>query len=90
MALAQYLVRMRGRATPFGAFAGVTALRFGQEVSVRWTDCYQARTRADAVWLADMIARLESCVALRRRLPVMANDLVLVRGERLAACIPPR
>lgn len=89
MALARYLVRMRGRATPFGAFAGVTALRFGQEVSVWWTDCHQTRTRADAVWLTDVITRLESCVALRRRLPVMANDLVVVRGERLVVSWQP-
>ncbi len=89
MALARYLVRMRGRATPFGAFAGVAALRFGQEVSVRWTDRHQAWTRADAVWLADVITRLESCVALRRRLPVMVNDLVLERGERLVVTWPP-
>lgn len=89
LALARYLVRMRGRATPFGTFAGVTALRFGQEISVRWTDCHQARTRADAVWLADVIARLESCAALLRRLPVMANDLVLVRGERLVVSWQP-
>ncbi|MGH3778300.1 MAG: lantibiotic dehydratase [Pseudonocardiaceae bacterium] len=89
MALARYLVRMRGRATPFGAFAGVTALRFGQDVSVRWTDCHQARHRADAVWLADVITQLESCVALRRRLPVIANNLVLVRGERLVVSWQP-
>lgn len=30
-----------------------------------------------------MIARLESWPALRRRLPVMVNDLAVVRGERL-------
>lgn len=83
LAMARYLVRMRGRATPFGAFAGVTVLRFGPQVQVRWTDGHQVWTRADAVWLADVIAHLESCAALRRRLPVVVNDLVLVRGERL-------
>lgn len=83
MSVARYLVRMRGRATPFGAFAGVAPLRFGTQVSVRWTDGHQALTRADAVWLAGVIARLESCPGLRRRLPVMVNDLVVVRGERL-------
>jgi lantibiotic biosynthesis protein len=83
VALARYLVRMRGRATPFGAFAGVAALRFGPQVSVRWTDDHQLRTRADAVWLGDVIGRLESCAALRRRLPVMVNDLAFARGERL-------
>lgn len=83
LSLARYLVRMRGRATPFGVFAGVAALRFGPRVSVRWTDDHQVRTRADAVWLAAVIVSLESCPALRRRLPVTVNDLVLVRGERL-------
>ncbi len=83
MSLARYLVRMRGRATPFGAFAGVAALRFGSRVSARWTDAHQVRTRADAVWLAAVIASLESCPALRRHLPVTVNDLVVVRGERL-------
>ncbi|MGH3831743.1 MAG: lantibiotic dehydratase family protein [Pseudonocardiaceae bacterium] len=89
LALARYLVRMRGRATPFGAFAGVTPLRFTQEVSVRWTDRHQARTRADGVWLAGVITRLESCCALRRRLPVMVNNLVLMRGERLVVSWQP-
>ncbi|HEX4102753.1 MAG TPA: lantibiotic dehydratase [Pseudonocardiaceae bacterium] len=83
LSLARYLVRMRGRATPFGAFAGVAALRFGPGVSARWTDAHQVRTRADAVWLAAVIASLESCPALRRRLSVTVNDLVVVRGERL-------
>lgn len=35
MSVARYLVRMRGRATPFGAFAGVAPLCFGTQVSVR-------------------------------------------------------
>lgn len=83
MSVARYLVRMRGRATPFGAFAGVAPLRFGTQVSVRWTDGHRAQTRADAVWLAGVIARLESCPGLRRRLPVMVNEVVVVRGERL-------
>lgn len=89
MALARYLVRMRGRATPFGVFAGVAALRFGPQVSVRWTDGHQARTRADSVWLADVIGRLESCAALRRCLPVVVNDLAVVRGERLVVSWQP-
>ncbi|MGH3869865.1 MAG: lantibiotic dehydratase family protein [Pseudonocardiaceae bacterium] len=85
VSLARYLVRMRGRATPFGVFAGVAALRFGPRFLTRWTDDHYVRTRADAVWLAAVIASLESCPALRRRLPVTVNDLVVVRGERLVA-----
>lgn len=67
----------------FGVFAGVAALRFGPRFSTRWTDDHYVRTRADAVWLAAVIASLESCPALRRHLPVTVNDLVVVRGERL-------
>lgn len=87
-ALARYLVRMRGRATPFGLFAGVAAVSFGSHPSVRWSDPYQ-RVRADAVWLADVIARLESCAPLRLRLPVVVNDLAVVRGERLVVSWQP-
>ncbi|MGH3545541.1 MAG: lantibiotic dehydratase, partial [Mycobacteriales bacterium] len=83
VSLARYLVRMRGRATPFGVFAGVAALRFGPRFSAQWTDDHYVRNRADSVWLAAVIASLESCPALRRRLSVMVNDLVVVRGERL-------
>lgn len=83
LSLARYLARMRSRATPFGAFAGVSTARFGPRTSVRWRETHQARTRADAVWLAHVIARLEACTDLRRRLPVQINDLAIVRGERL-------
>ncbi|MBT8228169.1 MAG: lantibiotic dehydratase family protein, partial [Dactylosporangium sp.] len=35
VSLARYLVRMHGRATPFGLFAGVAAVRFDRPVSGR-------------------------------------------------------
>ncbi|MCW2948941.1 MAG: Lantibiotic dehydratase domain protein [Actinoallomurus sp.] len=83
LSLARYLVRMRGRATPFALFAGVAPLHFGPQVSALWTDQHHVRVRADTVWLTGVIARLESCAALRHRLPTMMNDLAFVRGERL-------
>ncbi|MEE4541352.1 lantibiotic dehydratase [Streptomyces sp. V4-01] len=83
LALARYLARMRSRATPFGVFAGVSTAYFGPLTSVRWTEAHQTRTRADAVWLAHMIARLEAQADLRRQLSVQINDLAVVRGERL-------
>ncbi|MEU7741108.1 lantibiotic dehydratase [Nonomuraea sp. NPDC049158] len=82
LSLARYLVRMRGRATPFGTFAGVAPLRFGAEPEHLAGDP-RTRTTADGVWLAAVIARLESDPELRHRLPVMVNDLAFVRGERL-------
>jgi thiopeptide-type bacteriocin biosynthesis protein len=83
LALARYLVRMRGRATPFGLFAGVAAVRFGERPSVLWTDVHRTRIRADATWLAEVIGRLERHPGLLRRLVVTTNNLAVVRGDRL-------
>ncbi|MGW3661005.1 lantibiotic dehydratase [Streptomyces sp. NPDC005151] len=83
MALARYLVRMRGRATPFGTFAGVSAAHFAPHPTLRWSDRHRTRARADAVWVAEVTARLEGCPALLRQLPVVMNDLAVERGDRL-------
>ncbi|MFJ2955714.1 lantibiotic dehydratase [Streptomyces sp. NPDC087270] len=89
LALARYLVRVQGRATPFGLFAGVSAVSFGPCASVHGSGHDRVRARADAVWLADVVARLESCAPLRQRLPVVLNDLATVRGERLLVSWQP-
>ncbi|MFF5198969.1 thiopeptide-type bacteriocin biosynthesis protein [Micromonospora parva] len=85
LALARYLVRAQRRATPFGLFSGVAALRFDRAASVvpsgRWT----IRVRPDAGWLASLIARLEADPHMRRNLRVQANNLAVGQGLRLAA-----
>lgn len=83
LALARYLVRMRGRSTPFALFAGVAPARFGPDASALWTGQRHVRARADAVWLTDVITQLEASAALRRRLSLVINDLAFIRGERL-------
>ena len=89
LSLARYLVRMRGRATPFGLFAGVAPIRFGTVTVSRWTPAHHRSVRPDAVWLASVIARLESDPALRRHLRVVVNDLAVVRGDRLVVTWQP-
>lgn len=89
LSLARYLVRMRGRATPFGLFAGVAPIRFGAVTVSRWTQAHHRSVRPDAGWLASVIARLESYPALRRRLRVVVNDLAVVRGDRLVVTWQP-
>ncbi|GLZ09632.1 hypothetical protein Acsp03_70980 [Actinomadura sp. NBRC 104412] len=81
--MAKYLVRMRGRATPFGVFASVAPLRFGMETSAYVAGRPLVRCRADARWLAEVITRLESYAEVRHRLPLVLNDLATVRGERI-------
>ncbi|MGH3935479.1 MAG: lantibiotic dehydratase, partial [Pseudonocardiaceae bacterium] len=86
----RYLLRMSSRATPFGLFAGVAAVRIGSTASVRWGERHRAVARPDAAWLAEVIAELEARPDVLRRLPVMANNLGFVRGDRLVVpCQPP-
>jgi lantibiotic biosynthesis protein len=83
MAIARYVVRMRGRATPFGLFAGAAAARVGGPASVGWHLGHQPAARADGQWLAALVTGLEACAPLRQRLRVAANDLITIRGDRL-------
>ena len=83
MALARYLVRLRGRATPFGLFAGVAPAPAGDPAAATWGDEHRLGARADARWLASLVTALEADGQLRRRLRVTASDLLTVRGNRI-------
>ncbi|WP_283137525.1 lantibiotic dehydratase [Rhizohabitans arisaemae] len=89
MALARYMVRVRGRSTPFGLFAGVAPVRLGSDATVTWGGVHRAKVRADMVWLAAVIAQLEADPLVRRRLRVVANNLLQVRGDRLEVMWQP-
>jgi thiopeptide-type bacteriocin biosynthesis protein len=79
----RYLLRITSRATPFGLFAGVAPLRIGSAASVRWGGEHHAVARPDAGWLAEVITQFEARPEVLRRLPVVANNLGFVRGDRL-------
>ncbi|MFF0161677.1 lantibiotic dehydratase [Streptomyces sp. NPDC005263] len=83
MATVRYLLRATGRPTPFGLFAGVTAVSVGSTPHVRWGDAHRAVARVDTEWLDDVIVRLEACPALLERLDVVLNNLAARRGGRL-------
>ncbi|MFF3855736.1 lantibiotic dehydratase [Micromonospora sp. NPDC002575] len=80
---ARYLLRVTGRSTPFALFAGVAPAQLGAKPAVRWGQLHQPVLRADGAWLAGVIALLEECPALLRRLPVGLNDLAEVREDRV-------
>ncbi|MFG3702756.1 lantibiotic dehydratase [Micromonospora sp. NPDC047620] len=89
LALARYLVRARGRATPFGLFSGVATLRFDTLAAVTPSERSAIRVRPDAEWLASLIARLEADPDVRRGLYVQANNLAWVSGLRIVVeCRP--
>ncbi|XED75995.1 lantibiotic dehydratase [Streptomyces sp. QH1-20] len=87
--VARYLLRSEHRATPFGLFAGVTTASFGTEADARWGEEHLAVIRAGAEWLSSVITRLESCPELLARLPVIANNALVVRGDRLIVPYQP-
>ncbi|MCX4907888.1 lantibiotic dehydratase [Streptomyces sp. NBC_00878] len=81
--VARYLLRAQHRATPFGLFAGVTTTAFGPQARAGWGTEHVAVGRAGAEWLAAVVERLESCPDLLERLPVVLNNTVTSRGDRL-------
>ena len=83
VSVASYLLRWQGRATPFGLFAGVTAARVGAAPAARWGHRHQVTAQPDAVWLSDLLGRLERHPGLLERLPVVVNNAAFVRGDRL-------
>ncbi|MGH3871108.1 MAG: lantibiotic dehydratase [Pseudonocardiaceae bacterium] len=85
----RYLLRLTSRATPFGLFAGVAAVRIGSRASVRWGGRHYAVARPDAAWLAEVITQLEALPDVLRQLPVMVNNLGFMRGDRLVVPYQP-
>ncbi|SNQ46605.1 conserved hypothetical protein [Frankia canadensis] len=83
LATCRYLLRMTGRATPFGLFAGVVPASFGADLVVRWGYEHLAAAYADGAWLDEVISQLESCQPLAGRLPLVINNAVFPRGRRL-------
>lgn len=80
LALARYLLRMQGRATPFGLFAGVAPVeaRTGSSVGAD-----RMRLRAAGEWVAAVIEEIESAPDLLVRLRATRNDMAVVRGRSL-------
>jgi thiopeptide-type bacteriocin biosynthesis protein len=82
-ATARYVLRTAGRPTPFGLFAGVALASFDSDAKVRLGDQHRKGVRPDAGWLISLVRRLELRPEVRRHLRLTANDLCVLRGDRL-------
>ncbi|WP_405868632.1 lantibiotic dehydratase [Streptomyces sp. NBC_01515] len=89
LSVARYLLRSEHRATPFGLFAGVATAQFGPQARASWGGEHVAVGRAGAEWLDAVIEQLESCPDLLERLPVVVNNTVTTRGDRLIVPFQP-
>lgn len=83
IAVMQYLLRARGRATPFGLFAGVAPAKLAGCTKVRTGAGHQAVVRPPADWLTAVTGQLESEAALWPRLMLLANNLAFERDGYL-------
>ncbi|GGN93626.1 hypothetical protein GCM10010112_82070 [Actinoplanes lobatus] len=81
-AITTYLMRWQRRATPFGLFAGVTTATVGA-AAASFGENHRSAIRADADWLAQIVDKLDQDHELRRRLTVVADNSMVVRGGRV-------
>lgn len=83
--LARYLIRMSTRPTPYGAFAGISLLRWGDRttLTVR-NDKDRIRTRPDMGWLVGLCLALDADATVRAESPWMINARAVERHGRLS------
>ncbi|QDY11216.1 lantibiotic dehydratase [Micromonospora sp. HM134] len=83
MSVLRYLLRMRGRATPYGFFAGVAPARLAPTTAVCFGDGHRAVLRVRAAWLSGLVDGLEADPVLRPHLMVRANNLLTCRDGQI-------
>ncbi|MFD4413320.1 lantibiotic dehydratase [Streptomyces sp. NPDC058476] len=83
VSLTKYALRITGRPTPFGIFAGVAAGRFENSTEVTVGAGHRKSVRPDAGWLSQVV----SSKLLTENVPdstrVVASDLIFTRGNRV-------
>ncbi|WP_435600501.1 lantibiotic dehydratase family protein [Streptomyces sp. C10-9-1] len=76
LSTARYSIRCARRSTPYGLFAGVAPLGFGQTTSVHIGDEHQAVARPEPVELDDVLSAWESNAARMADAEVCVNTLI--------------
>ncbi|WP_435813598.1 lantibiotic dehydratase (plasmid) [Streptomyces sp. NBC_01310] len=77
LAVLRYLLRARGRATPFGLFAGAAAARYGQIPALVVGSRHRAIAKPDATTVNALVARLEADPQLRPHLRLLTSALAV-------------
>ncbi|NXY95654.1 lantibiotic dehydratase [Streptomyces sp. BR123] len=83
MSALRYFLRMGQRPTPFGTMAGVASARLGEHTRTAIGAGHRKHVRADAGWVADVVAEALDDRAIRNLVGVAWNNLCMVRGDRL-------
>lgn len=83
LATARYAIRYAHRSTPFGRFAGVAPLSFGDTASVRFGESHQAVTRPDPGALHETLSTWEGDATRMADTEVCVNSLVRQRDGHI-------
>ncbi|WP_346012542.1 lantibiotic dehydratase family protein [Streptomyces sp. SID3343] len=83
LATARYAIRYTQRPTPFGLFAGVAPVEFGDVAQARFGDRHQAVARPDPVALDAAISEWEGDVERMADVEVCVNNLASRRKGRV-------
>ncbi|MFQ5599659.1 MAG: lantibiotic dehydratase family protein, partial [Candidatus Krumholzibacteriia bacterium] len=84
-ALVKYFVRMAGRCTPFGLFAGGSVGSLGEQTRLELQErgCYRRHTRLDMDFLSALVDGLNRDPDLRRELRFRPNSSLYRLGDRV-------
>ncbi|MEV5843724.1 lantibiotic dehydratase family protein [Streptomyces sp. NPDC051985] len=83
LSTARYAIRYARRSTPYGLFAGVAPLGFGQTTSVRIGDEHHVVARPEPVGLDAMLSIWESDAARMADTEVCVNTLIRQRDQHI-------
>ncbi|GAB2719000.1 lantibiotic dehydratase family protein [Streptomyces bullii] len=83
LSTARYAIRYARRSTPYGLFAGVAPLAFGQAASVRFGDEHQTVARPEPVGLEEVLSAWESDAARMGDAEVCVNTLIRQRDQHI-------
>ncbi|MFG2480747.1 lantibiotic dehydratase [Streptomyces fagopyri] len=79
----RYVIRAGTRSTPFGLFAGVAPVAFGESASVRVGPDHVKHGRPGGAWLAGLLSSLERRPEVLRALDLVTNDALVAKGGGL-------
>ncbi|RKN47223.1 lantibiotic dehydratase [Streptomyces hoynatensis] len=83
LATARYAIRYARRSTPFGLFAGVALIEFGDRVEARFGEGHRVVARPDPVALDAAVSVWEADAERMAEVEVCVNNLARQRGGRV-------
>jgi thiopeptide-type bacteriocin biosynthesis protein len=81
--LRRFLVRMSTRPTPYGTFAGVALLGWGERTDLQLDGELRTHTRVDMDWLVRYVLALDAQPFVRAQLDWVANSAIWIHHDRV-------